>query len=83
MLGVWNLILDTIKKLLGPVLVYILGWFGGLILTMCWGGPITECLNLIFDTTRFTSNMIPVACGIMGVIGNYFSSSQLVMLNKQ
>lgn len=59
-----------------PVITFGFAWFGGWILQMCVGDTIANGLNLMFDTTRFTSDIIPLACATLATIGSYFKSSQ-------
>lgn len=41
---------------------------------MCIGTTITNGLNLMFDTTRFTPDIIPLACGTLATIGSFFKT---------
>lgn len=59
-----------------PVICFGLSWFGGWILKICVGELISDGLNLLFDTTRFTPDFIPLACATLATIGRYFRSSQ-------
>ena len=47
---------------------------GGWIMQMCIGTTITNGLNLMFDTTRFTPDIIPLACGTLATIGSFFKT---------
>ena len=58
-----------------PVIVFCCGWFGGWILMQVIGTTVTNGLNILFDTTRFTPDLIPVTCGALAVIGSYFKTS--------
>lgn len=59
-----------------PVLTFGLAWIGGWILKMCVGSAIADGMNLMFNTTRFTPDFIPLACATLATIGKYFKSSQ-------
>lgn len=59
-----------------PVLTFGFAYFGGWILKVCVGGMITDGMNLMFNTTRFTPEFIPLACATLATIGKYFKSSQ-------
>lgn len=59
-----------------PVITFGFAWFGGWILKICVGTSIADGLNLMFNTTRFTPDIIPLACATLATIGSYFKSSQ-------
>ncbi len=59
-----------------PVITFCFAWFGGWILKLCVGNAIADGMNLVFNTTRFTSDFIPLACATLATIGKYFKSSQ-------
>lgn len=58
-----------------PIIIFGAGWFGGWILSQIVGTAITNGFNILFDTTRFTSELIPITCGALAVVGNYFKTS--------
>lgn len=60
----------------GPVLTFGFAWIGGWILKVCVGDAIADGMNLMFNTTRFTPEFIPLACATLATIGKYFRSSQ-------
>lgn len=75
--GAVTLIIGLIGALIfSPVIIFGFAWVGGLILKMCVGDTITSGLNLMFNTTRFTPEMIPLACATLATIGKYFKSTQ-------
>lgn len=57
-----------------PVLYFGLAYFGGWIMKICIGTTIANGLNLMFDTTRFTPDIIPLACGTLATIGSFFKT---------
>ena len=59
-----------------PVITFGFAYLGGLILKLCVGDAIAGGMNLIFNTTRFTPDIIPLACATLATIGRYFKSSQ-------
>lgn len=59
-----------------PVIIFGAGWFGGWILMKIVGAAVASGMNLLFDTSRFTPDIIPVVCGALAVIGSYFKSHQ-------
>ncbi len=59
-----------------PVITFGFAWFGGWILKLCVGNAIANGMNLMFDTTRFTPDFIPLVCATLATIGKYFKSSQ-------
>lgn len=74
----WITVLVGLVGLLvfNPVITFGLEWIGGWLLKLCVGGAITDGMNLLFNTTRFTPDFIPVACATLATIGRYFKSSQ-------
>lgn len=59
-----------------PVITFGFAWMGGWILKVCVGNAIADGMNLMFNTTRFTPDFIPLACATLATIGKYFKSSQ-------
>lgn len=59
-----------------PVITFGFAWMGGWILKVCVGTAIADGMNLMFNTTRFTPDFIPLACATIATIGKYFKSSQ-------
>ena len=59
-----------------PVLAFGFAWIGGWILKVCVGTTIADGMNLMFNTTRFTPDFIPLACATLATIGKYFKSTQ-------
>ena len=57
-----------------PILVFLTGVVSGLILKWIVGGFVVDGLNLIFTTTRFSADKLPIVCGALAVIGSFFKS---------
>lgn len=57
-----------------PILVFLTGVVSGLILKWIVGGFVVDRLNLIFNTTRFSADKLPIVCGALAVIGSFFKS---------
>lgn len=55
-----------------PVLYYFCGWLTGVILQWLIGNKVIDGMNYLFNTTRFTVDMLPRICGTLGVIGSFF-----------
>lgn len=66
----------VVLLVLSPVLTFGCAWIGGWILKVCVGQAIANGMNLLFNTTRFTPDFIPLACATLATIGKYFKSSQ-------
>ena len=64
-----------ILVILIPLLHFAAGCLTGLILKWFVGDVVANGLNLLFNTTRFTSNMLPTVCGALGVVGSFFKTS--------
>ena len=60
---------------LSTVFVFGFAYLGGMILRYFAGNYVVEGLNLIFNTTRFTYESIPLLCGTIATIASFFKSS--------
>ena len=60
-----------------PVLYYFFGWVTGHILKFFIGNIVVNGMNYLFNTTRFTTDMLPTICGTLGVIGSFFKSAKM------
>lgn len=58
-----------------PIIIFGAGWFGGWILMNIVGGAVATGLNTLFETIRFTPDIIPIVCGTLAVIGNFFKTT--------
>ena len=58
-----------------PVLTFVFAYIGGMLLDWMVGEKLVNGLNLMFDTTRFTRDLIPLTCAKLATIGRYFKSS--------
>lgn len=61
--------------ILSPLLSYFCGWLTGVILQWLIGDTVVCGMNYLFNTTRFTVDMLPTICGTLGVIGSFFKST--------
>ena len=59
----------------GPILSFFGGYITGVVLEWAVGDMFVNGLNLLFNTTRFSTNMIPIVCGALAVIGSFFKGS--------
>lgn len=75
--GVVSLIGGAIALLVfSPVLTFLFAYLGGMLLNWIVGAKLVNGLNLMFDTTRFTRELIPLTCATLAIIGRYFKASQ-------
>lgn len=70
-----SVIVLIIMLVIEPVLYYFFGWITGHILKFFIGGTITNGLNYLFSTTKFTPEMLPMTCGTIAVIGSFFKNA--------
>ena len=68
-LGVMLLIF--IAPLIGFWVAYFCGW----VAKITFGTKLAAALNMLFQTTYFTKDMIPMVAGALGWIGGFFKSS--------
>lgn len=71
-LGVMLLIF--ISPLVGFWVAYFCGW----IAKITFGTKLAAALNMLFQTTYFTKDMIPIIAGALGWIGGFFKSTTTV-----
>ena len=75
-LGIATLVFGFIGVfVLSPVLTFGFAYLGGIILNYFVGDAITHGLNVVFDTTRFTRELIPLTCATLATVGKYFKST--------
>ena len=76
-LGIVTLVGGLIGLLVfSPVITFGFAYLGGMLLDWIVGAKLVNGLNLMFDTTRFTRELIPITCATLATIGRYFKSSQ-------
>lgn len=64
-----------VAVILYPVLYYFGGWITEHILSWWIGDTVISGMNYLFNTDRFTVDMLPTICGTLGVIGSFFKST--------
>ena len=75
--GIASIIIGLIGLLVfSPVLTFLCAYVGGMLLDWIVGAKLVDGLNLMFDTTRFTRDLIPLTCATLATIGRYFKASQ-------
>ena len=65
-----------ISATLVPFVSFWFAYFGGWICSLVVGNELVEGLNLLFNTTHFTKDMIPLCAATFGWIGGYFKTSR-------
>ena len=85
--GIVSIVSGVIVTFIGllvfaPVITFGFAYLGGMILDWIVGDKLVNGLNLMFDTTRFTRDLIPLTCATLATIGRYFKSSQTNNNNK-
>lgn len=65
-----------------PILTFWFGFLGGIVLKFFVGAEFAMGLNLLFNTTRFTPEMIPLMCAVLAILGGFFKSSHTVNNKK-
>lgn len=75
--GIISVIAGFIALLVfSPVLTFLCAYVGGMLLDWIVGAKLVDGLNLMFNTTRFTRDLIPLTCATLATIGRYFKASQ-------
>ena len=75
-----EIVSTIIATFIAPILVFLSGVVSGLILKWIIGGFVVDGFNLIFNTTRFSADKIPILCGTLAVIG---SVCKTTMINQE
>lgn len=57
-----------------PLIGLLVGMFIGWVLELVTGTYVTDGLNIIFGTDRFTDASLPQITGTLGVIGGFFKA---------
>ena len=74
--GIVSVIVGAIALLVfSPVLTFLCAYVGGMLLDWIVGAKLVDGLNLMFDTTRFTRDLIPLTCATLATIGRYFKAT--------
>lgn len=66
------LVLIILIVIFEPILHYFCGWITGIVLQMWIGDTVVNGMNYLFNTNRFTVDMLPTICGTLGVVGSFF-----------
>ena len=61
-----------------PALTFGCAYIGGMVLDFFVGEGLVNGLNIMFDTSRFTRDLIPLTCATLATIGRYFKSTNNV-----
>lgn len=70
-----EIISTIIAMFIAPILIFLVGVVSGFILKWIVGGFVVDGLNLIFNTTRFSADKLPIVCGALAVIGSFFKTT--------
>ena len=76
------IIIFAVLLIIAPFISYWCAYFGGWIASITIGGVLCNSLNTLFDTTRFTPNMLPQMAGALGWIGSFFKVIHASTKNK-
>lgn len=81
--GIGSVIVGFIGLLVfSPVITFGFAYLGGLILKWIVGNAITDGFNTVFNTVRFSPDLIPIVCATFATIGKYFKAVQTNNNNK-
>lgn len=61
-----------------PFVSFWLHYFGGWLAKLVIGSKLAAALNLLFNTTYFTAEMIPMMSGALGWIGAFFKGTTTI-----
>ncbi len=75
-------IVAILAIIFGPALCYLFGWITGHLLSWVIGDTVINGMNYLFNTDRFTVDMLPTICGTLGVIGSFFRGTSTTSSKK-
>ena len=81
-LGCLGLVSLLIFVIISPALYYFGGWITGNILSWFIGDTVISGMNYLFNTDRFSVDMLPTICGTLGIIGSFFRSTSTTRSHK-
>lgn len=61
-----------------PFISFWLAYFGGWIAKLVIGTKLAAALNILFNTTYFTAEMLPMVAGALGWVGSFFKSTTTI-----
>lgn len=67
-------VLICVLFFVAPFICFWFAYFGGWIAKIVIGAKLAAALNILFNTTYFTAEMLPMIAGALGWIGSYFKS---------
>lgn len=70
-----RLMIMLMNAIVLSLVVYIIGYLGGIVVNKLIGQKIVECLNILIGEGRVMRDQIPLICGVLGVFGNFFRLS--------
>ena len=65
----------VILIIISPMFYYFGGWLTGVILEWTIGQTVVDGMNYLFNTNRFTVDMLPRICGTLGIVGSFFKNT--------
>jgi len=80
--GIITMIIAILIIICAPAFYYFGGWITGHLLSWFIGVIVVDGMNYLFNTTRFTVDMLPTICGTLGVIGSFFKSTTTTSSKK-
>lgn len=69
------IILAVIFIVFYPFLLFWLGYFSGWLAKLVIGTKLAAALNMVFHTTWFTAEMLPMIGGALAWIGSFFKGT--------
>lgn len=75
--GVLITIVSLVLLFFAPVINFGIAYLAGRILQLLIGDAVAGGLNTLFNTERFTADMIPLFCGALALIGSAFKSHNI------
>lgn len=75
--GVLVTVVSLALLFFSPVINFGITYLAGWILQLFIGDAVAEGMNTLFNTERFTADMIPLFCGALALIGSAFKSHNI------
>lgn len=77
------IVLAAIFIVFYPFLLFWVGYFSGWIAKLVIGTKLAAALNIVFHTTWFTAEMLPMIGGALAWVGSFFKGTTKTVETKR
>lgn len=69
-----TIVMLIVLSIIEPIAIFAGSYFSGWILSVFVGDFVANSMNILFNTTRFAPDVIPMVCGALGIIGSFLKA---------